>query len=96
MMTKIIPMQSIRTSLASIADEVEAGGDFVVVRNSKPVFRITPLNPEDRFAETTSRKPLTLKEIRERLRSSEASPSITREDLDALIDEVHEDITRER
>jgi len=48
---QIISMQDIRTRLASIADQAEKGGEFIVVRKSRPAFRIVPfrapsLSPE--------------------------------------------------
>lgn len=42
-MDKIISMKDIRLTLAAIARRAEAGERFVVVRDSKPVFRIEPL-----------------------------------------------------
>ena len=42
-MNSIIAMQDIRTGLASIARRAEAGESFVVVRNSRPAFKIMPM-----------------------------------------------------
>ena len=39
----IISVQDIRTSLGEIANRAETGESFTVVRNSKPVFRIVPI-----------------------------------------------------
>lgn len=45
-MEKIISMKDIRLSLAAIAKRAEAGERFIVVRDSKPVFRIEPCSAE--------------------------------------------------
>ena len=45
-MDKIISMKDIRLSLATIAKRAEAGERFVVVRDSKPVFRIEPCSAD--------------------------------------------------
>ncbi len=42
---QIISMQDIRTRLASVADRAEEGTEFIVVRNSRPAFRIVPIQP---------------------------------------------------
>lgn len=39
---KMISMQDIRTNLASIARRAEEGEEFVVLKHSKPAFRILP------------------------------------------------------
>ncbi|HBA82871.1 MAG TPA: hypothetical protein DCZ95_02140 [Verrucomicrobia bacterium] len=88
-MTKIIAMQDIRTSLAAIADEVEKGTRFIVVRNSKPAFQLTPV--ESGLSEVLSRPAFTLKEMRARF---EADP-VTKDEMNAsevdrIIHEVHQ------
>ena len=45
-MDKIISMKDVRLSLAAIARRAEAGERFIVVRDSKPVFRIEPCASE--------------------------------------------------
>ncbi len=45
-MDKIISMKDIRLSLSAIAKRAEAGERFIVVRDSKPVFRIEPCATE--------------------------------------------------
>ena len=42
-MRTVISVQDIRTSLASIARKAESGETFMVIRNSKPAFMITPV-----------------------------------------------------
>ncbi len=86
-MTKMIAMQDIRTSLASIADQVEKGERFIVIRNSRPSFQLTPL-------ETTYPQPgdgaMTLREIRARFEAKPVDPQVLQErEVDAIIHEVH-------
>ncbi|MCF7849785.1 MAG: type II toxin-antitoxin system prevent-host-death family antitoxin [Kiritimatiellales bacterium] len=88
-MEKLISMQDIRTSLASVANRAENGESFIVVRNSKPAFRIVPLKEKTTYPKVEDEKPLTFKEIQERFQSSGASEMITEEDLDEIIHEVH-------
>lgn len=90
-MSKIISMQDMRTSLASIARQAEQGETFVVVRNSKPVFRIDPIDthPSHERGRESGRN-MTLREIHERF---DAQPvrddELTAKDLDRIIHEVH-------
>jgi len=88
-MTKIIAMQDIRTSLADIADQVEKGEHYIVVRNSKPAFQLVPL---DYVTESTKRPRLSLKEMRARFETHPVNSSdMTAAEIDAIIHEVHED-----
>ena len=87
-MAKIIAMQDIRTSLANIADEVEKGERFIVVRNSRPAFQLAPLE-ESRVARTAKRV-MTLAEMRARFDASPVdSRELRRDELDEIIHEVH-------
>lgn len=43
LMHKIISMQDIRESLASIANQAQRGERFVVIRHSRPAFQIVPI-----------------------------------------------------
>ena len=52
-MESIISVQDIRTSLGSIADRAERGESFTVVRSSKPVFRIVPIETPSAVREPT-------------------------------------------
>ena len=45
-MDQIISMKDVRLSLVAIARRAEAGERFIVVRDSKPVFRIEPCSSE--------------------------------------------------
>jgi antitoxin (DNA-binding transcriptional repressor) of toxin-antitoxin stability system len=84
-METLIAMQDIRTHLASIADRAESGETFVVIRNSRPVFRIQPIATS---AESTSpgRSTIPIREVRERfakypVKADELTPG----DLDTII-----------
>ncbi len=84
-MDTLIAMQDIRSGLAAIANRVASGESFIVVRNSRPAFRIMPLD-QPASAPGVNRK---LREVREQLadypvRKDELSPH----DLDAIICDV--------
>jgi prevent-host-death family protein len=83
----IIAMQDIRDSLASIADRVEKGESFVVVRNSKPVFRILPIEKAAYDAPRAPKEPLILREMTERFDA--AGASVSEDDVDRIIHEIH-------
>ncbi len=52
-MDKIIGLRELRENTESYIKAVEKKGDsFIVVRRSKPVFKIAPLNEEDEKWET--------------------------------------------
>ena len=69
-MSKIISVQDIRQSLATIANEAQAGETFVVVRNSKPVFKIVPPFEKE---ETGRNSAFALAELTGKLDAAEAS-----------------------
>ncbi len=46
---EIISMKGLRTGLTKIADRVEVGARFLVVRNSKPAFMLIPLNVAEKL-----------------------------------------------
>lgn len=84
-MDTLIAMQDIRSGLASIADRAASGESFIVVRNSRPAFRIIPLDQSVSDPGINTK----LREVRERLadypvRKDELSPR----DLDAIIRDV--------
>lgn len=90
-MSKIISVQDIRRSLAMIANEAQAGETFVVVRNSKPVFKIVPADD----ASTPSRKvSLSLTEMTAKLDAVKASESFSSAELDMIIHEAHAEYGR--
>jgi len=84
-MDTLIAMQDIRTGLASIADRAASGESFTVVRNSRPAFRITPLNqPASGTGFNTK-----LHEVRERLALYPLhKDELSQRDLDAIIRDV--------
>lgn len=45
-MSKQISIKNLRSNLANIADEVEGGESFVVIRRSEPSFKIVPVSAE--------------------------------------------------
>ncbi|MDP1718877.1 MAG: type II toxin-antitoxin system prevent-host-death family antitoxin [bacterium] len=52
-MDKIIGLRELRENTESYIKAVEKKGDsFIVVRRSKPIFKIAPLNEEDEKWET--------------------------------------------
>ena len=83
----IIAMQDIRESLASIADRVEKGETFVVVRNSKPVFRIMPMVETAYDQPKPVNKPMLLREIAGRFDA--AGETLSEAEVDKIIHEVH-------
>ncbi len=42
---QIIGMKALRNNLRKIAELTQKGHSYIVVRNSKPIFRINPLIP---------------------------------------------------
>ena len=87
-MENLISMQDIRMSLKAVADRAEKGETFIVVRNSRPAFRIVPL--EGKAVYPVARETaLAVREMQERFQSSGAADMITEEELDEIIHEVH-------
>lgn len=46
-MDKIIGLRDLRENLPAYADKINHGASFVVVKKSKPLFRISPLGEDD-------------------------------------------------
>ena len=90
-MSKIISVQDIRQSLASITDQAQAGETFVVVRNSKPVFKIVP--PYEKES-VRGDKNVSLAEITGRFDAVKPSYDLSESELDAIIHEAHSDYSR--
>ena len=90
----IISVQDIRTKLGTISRRAEDGESFTVVRNSKPAFRIVPLDTSPYAVEPSEK--LTLREIRERFKAVPAAGMITPEELTEIIREVHAEINAAR
>jgi len=90
-MSKIISMQDMRLSLASIANQVQAGETFIVVRSSKPVFKIVPPFENSRL---TNKRPMSLAEITGKLDALKDSYDLSADDLDGIIHESHAEYGR--
>jgi len=89
-MDAIISMQDIRTTLGGIARRAEQGESFTVIKNSKPAFRIVPLE-KPKYAQG-KRSVMTLKEIRAVFDATPMSKEeLTPEELDDIIHEIHKD-----
>ena len=87
-MENLISMQDIRMSLKAVADRAEKGETFIVVRNSRPGFRIVPLEGKTVYP-VANDTALAVHEMQERFQSSGAADMITEEELDEIIHEVH-------
>ncbi|MBN2301399.1 MAG: hypothetical protein JXN60_02655 [Lentisphaerae bacterium] len=85
-MIRIISMQDIRVSLATIANQVQEGDTFVVVRNSKPVFKI--IQPDEPALPRAKTVP-SLKEITKKLDAAKKGYDLSPSDLDMIIHEAH-------
>jgi antitoxin (DNA-binding transcriptional repressor) of toxin-antitoxin stability system len=90
-MSKIISVQDIRQSLASIANQAQGGETFVVVRNSKPVFKIVPPSTRE---EGGGDRGLSLREITAKLDGVGGPYDFSSSDLDKIIYESHADYGR--
>jgi len=91
-MSKIISVQDIRQSLATITNQAQAGETFVVVRNSKPVFKIVPPYDIDITARTGE---VSLADITGKLDAVQASyDDVSTSDLDMIIHEAHSECGR--
>ncbi len=99
-MEKIIAMKDIRSDLSDIARRAEAGEEFIVMRSSKPVFRIVPVGQYGRIGEPrvsygvmekdhrqTDPVP-ALRDLQDRFEQSGASKDVTPRDLSRIIARV--------
>jgi len=85
-MSKIISMQDMRVSLARIADQAQAGETFVVIRNSKPAFRIVPA---EKSGVGPAHPDMSLDEITLRMSKAAKTTGFSPDDLDAIIRDAH-------
>lgn len=90
-MSTIISVQDIRTSLAAISERAENGESFTVIKNSKPAFRIEPIDQALYKQSLEGRKPMTVHEIRERFNAAGGGKMITTSELEEIIEEVHKE-----
>jgi len=87
-MSTIIPMQTIRESLAMIARRAEQGEEFVVIRNSRPSFRIVPIEKND--TQYTADIPVrTLRDMTAAIDAAASSDDISEDEVDRIIHEIH-------
>lgn len=74
MQDQIIGIKQLQTHLKQLTQQVQAGGSFVVVKNSKPVFRIEPIEGQRTMKYTLA----DLKRIQFRSGQKNLSKSIDR------------------
>ncbi|UFS95388.1 type II toxin-antitoxin system Phd/YefM family antitoxin [Nocardia huaxiensis] len=79
-MTKTITQAELRNGSAGVMDALEAGEDFVITRNGKPVGELRPITP---------RRDLTVAELKRRLAgiSRKADSAAERAEIDAVFGE---------
>ncbi len=51
MVEKIVSLRELRENTGTYINEVEKGRSFVVMKKSKPVFRLSPVNDDERVWE---------------------------------------------
>jgi antitoxin (DNA-binding transcriptional repressor) of toxin-antitoxin stability system len=86
-METLIAMQDMRTELSAIADRATAGEMFIVLRNSRPAFRILPFSSTSADIPPTTVKSFSA--IRKRLETKPvSSEELTPADLKRAIKEV--------
>ena len=92
-MDSIISVQDIRTTLGAIVKRAERGESFTVIKNSKPAFRIIPLE-KMAYEQAENRPALTLHEIRSRFEADPVSANeLSPDDLDDIIHEIHKEMS---
>jgi len=84
----IISMQDVRTALAAIAKRAATGESFVVIRNSRPAFRIEPVNQPGGLVPAAGAS-RSLDSITARLDAARAGSAFSADDLDRIIHAVH-------
>ena len=50
-MENIIALKDLRLNMAKYVQEIKSGRSFVVVKRSKPIFRIAPLESDNQWEE---------------------------------------------
>lgn len=88
----VVAVQDLRTSLAAITNRAAKGESFLVMRNSRPVFRIVPAQETNTYPPATFRKPAALGELRARYKASGLSGAIQPKDVEDIIRSVHESV----
>ena len=86
-METLIAMQDMRKELSAIADRATSGEMFIVLRNSRPAFRIVPFNASGEVIQQTKVK--SFAEVRQRMDADPASTDeLSSGDLDRIIKKV--------
>lgn len=86
-METLIAMQDMRTELAAIADRATGGEMFIVLRNSRPAFRIVPFNVSGDVIPPTTVK--SFSDVRKRLDANPAgNDELSPAELDGIITKV--------
>lgn len=89
-MDTIVAVQDLRTSLAAITERATRGETFLVMRNSRPAFRIVPAEQTAEVAATPRKPAMKLGELRARYQAGGLSKALGPADLEAMIRDVHE------
>jgi len=50
-MEKLIALKDLRLNMEKYANEVKAGRSFIVLKQSKPLFKITPIDDDNTWEE---------------------------------------------
>lgn len=53
-MEKLIALKDLRLNMDKYATEVKSGKSFVVLKQSKPIFKLTPVNEENDWEEVVN------------------------------------------
>jgi antitoxin (DNA-binding transcriptional repressor) of toxin-antitoxin stability system len=79
-MSNLIAMQDMRRSIAAIARRAEQGEEFIVIRNSRPSFRIVP------YADAGAAPPaVRLRDLTHRIDRCRAAADVTHQDVERVI-----------
>lgn len=53
-MNEIVGLKEFRKNISKIEKKVRKGHSFIIVKRSKPIFRITPLTEEEQWEEVVN------------------------------------------
>lgn len=88
-MDAIISVQDIRTKLGAIAKRVESGETFTVIRNSKPAFRLVPIE-RIAYSINSDEPKMLLHDIQEKFKANPVTQQeLSALDLERIIHEEH-------
>ncbi len=86
-METLIAMQDMRNELAAIANRAAGGEMFIVLRNSRPAFRIVPFNSSSDSVPPSKVK--SFSDLRKRMDANPAgNDKLTPADMDRIITKV--------